>query len=214
MSIIIDLTGMRFERLVVQNRDKMSYGEKNSRWICKCDCGNFKSIRGKHLKDGLIKSCGCLCKEVSAEHCKKLSTHNMSYTRLYGIYHGMKQRCYLKTDANYCLYGGRGIVICDEWKNDFMCFRNWAIANGYTDKLSVDRINVNGNYEPSNCRWATCKVQSNNKTNNRFLTLNNQTKTFSEWCEIFEMPTSTLSNRLKRGWTFERAITQSVRERI
>jgi hypothetical protein len=96
----------------------------------------------------------------------------------------MKQRCYNENHSSYKRYGGRGITVCDEWKNDFVEFRNWAINNGYKDGLTLDRINNNGDYEPSNCRWATLLEQANNKSNNRYITYDGETKTYSEWCRI------------------------------
>lgn len=127
----------------------------------------------------------------------------------------MKQRCYNSNTIRYKNYGGRGVTVCDEWKNDFTAFYNWAMANGYKNELTLDRIDVNGNYEPSNCRWATPKEQSNNKTNNVKIEISGVTHTMSEWAEISGVSMSTISARIKRyGWSAEKAImTPAVKGR-
>jgi len=115
----------------------------------------------------------------------------------------MKERCYNKNYQEYHLYGGRGIKVCEEWKNDFMFFYDWAMANGYNSKLSIDRIEFNGNYEPSNCRWANDYTQANNKRNNILLTHNGKTMTMPEWARELTLPYSTLANRRKKGKSVE-----------
>jgi hypothetical protein len=147
--------------------------------ICDCECGN-KNVEKIYteIKRGKIKSCGCLQKE----HRKKISDslystkHNMTNSRIYNIHKDMKQRCYNKNAMEYENYGGRGIAICEEWlnkKSGFMNFYNWIINNGYQDDLTIDRIDVNGNYEPSNCRWITIEEQQNNKQNTIYVFYNN-----------------------------------------
>lgn len=190
----LELVGKRFGRLVVLKR------EKNNKfgctyWLCKCDCGKTKIIRGTHLQSGKIRSCGCLTKEATRE---RQITHNLSNTRLYHTYNKMKARCYRKTDHSYKDYGGRGIKICDEWLADFMNFYNWAIANGYREDLSIDRIDVNGNYEPMNCRWATPKQQSNNTRRCIYITYNNETHTTTEWGRILKIKSETIRARLHK----------------
>ena len=152
-----DLTNKRFGKLLVVSRDLTD--KKRTRWNCICDCGTKKSILGSHLKRGLIISCGCKGKG----YAKYLNyTHGKSKTRLYSIWTSMKTRCLNKNSQGYKNYGARKIKICDEWKNDYNSFENWALNNGYQENLTLDRINNDGDYEPSNCRWATCKTQSNN----------------------------------------------------
>lgn len=118
----------------------------------------------------------------------------------------MKDRCHNKHSKEYHNYGERGIAVCDEWRNNFQAFYNWVISNGYKEGLQIDRIDVNGNYEPSNCRWSTPKKNSNNKRNNRYITIGNRTHTLSEWCNILGLKYSTVSVRLFRGWTVIKAL--------
>ena len=131
---------------------------------------------GNYLRSGITKSCGCLLHE----HNK---THGLSNTDLYRIYCGMKSRCYNKNNKKYKNYGGRGIKICDEWVNDFSTFYKWAISNGYEKGLSIDRIDVDGNYEPSNCRWANNDIQSHNKRLDKLYTYNGKTMSVVDWCK-------------------------------
>lgn len=161
MSVAKDLTGQRFYRWMVicQSEERQC---KSIMWICRCDCGTERIVNGANLRRGLTKSCGCHNKEMAATHCKNMAKHNMHNSRLYHIWNGMKRRCQNQNAANYKNYGGRGISVCDEWQS-FEPFCEWALANGYGDELSIDRIDVNGNYEPSNCRWATWKEQASNK---------------------------------------------------
>lgn len=201
-----NLKGKNFGKLTVLERIE-NKGEKVC-WICFCECGNYKNVLSVHLKDGAITNCGCVKKQIIS---KANTKHGKSNTRLFRIYSHMKDRCYRKNDKRYKNYGGRGIKICDEWLNDFMNFYNWAMKNGYQENLTIDRINVNGNYEPSNCRWASIKDQMNNTTRNVYLTYNNETHTISEWSEIIGIPYKTLQRRLNRKWTIERALTQKKR---
>lgn len=139
--------------------------------------------------------------------------HGLSNTRIHRIWHSMYCRCYYKTTNQYKNYGGRGIKVCDEWKHleGFIKFYNWAMQNGYKDNLTLDRIDVNGNYEPNNCRWITKKEQSNNRTNNVLYEFNGETKTSKQWCDQYGICQTTFIDRLKRGWTLEQALTISTK---
>ena len=159
MTRIINLIGQKYGRLTVIERYKNS---KNNRvqWKCKCDCGNYKIVTSSDLRSNKIKSCGCLRKEKAIILGKNTNLkHNMTHTRIYRIWISMRNRCYYKKNIAYKNYGKRGIKVCKEWKDDFMNFYNWAINNGYKDDLTIDRIDVNGNYEPNNCRWVDMKQQ-------------------------------------------------------
>lgn len=207
----IDLTGQKFGRLTVIKRAG-STKNRVTEWLCRCDCGNEKVIRADRLQRGTTQSCGCFHREAVAERNKARSVHCGRYTRLYYIWQGLKGRCLNVNNPKYNSYGERGIVVCDEWKDSFEAFRMWAMANGYEDTLTIDRIDVNGNYEPSNCRWATNEEQQNNKRDNHVLTYNGETHTVSEWAKILKLKQQTLDRRLHRGWSVEKALTTPARK--
>jgi hypothetical protein len=181
----------------------------HSRWLCKCKCGNETIVMSTHLTSGKIKSCGCWWQEGKHDYCK---THGYSNKeKLYGDWKGIKNRCYTPTHIRYKNYGGKGIRVCEEWKNDYLSFREWALHNGYEEGLTIDRIDVNGNYEPSNCRWITRKEQSYNKTNSHYITFNGQSKTIAEWAEITGINSHTIQARIKRlGWSVEKALSTPI----
>jgi len=137
----------------------------------------------------------------------------MSKTKIHYAWGHMKSRCYNPNSQYYKNYGGRGITVCDEWRNDFTAFADWSLANGYADDLTIDRKDNDGNYCPENCRWATAKQQANNKSNNRLFVINGETKTVTQWCECYDIPASLVIGRLYYGWTFEEAIGIIPRKR-
>lgn len=213
----VDLIGKRFGRLTVIKRaenDKYS----TARWLCKCDCGGETITSSGHLNSGHTKSCGCFSREVASEKALKnkcFYTHGLSnnktFRRISYIRASMKARCYNPKNHNYPRYGGRGIKICDEWlnsENGMINFYNWAINNGYQDNLTIDRIDVNGNYEPGNCRWATAKEQANNKRNNITINYKGEIIKLTDIAEKMKINPRILRDRLRRGWTVERTIEQ------
>lgn len=192
-----DLTGQTFGRLTVIAPH--SCGERQMKYICQCECGNVKIIRSDSLLSGNTKSCGCLKEEQNKINLTANHSHKQSGTRLYGIWQGIKERCYNKHDARYHRYGGRGITVCDEWKNDFKAFYDWAVNNGYDEKLTIDRIDNDGNYQPNNCRWSTVKEQCNNRETNIKITIGNSTRSLQEWCDIFEVDYKKINARYHRN---------------
>lgn len=203
-SRVMDLTGQRFGRLTVIGLHPTE--TRKTFWYCQCDCGNYKVVRADSLRSGAVKSCGCLKKEQDEENLVKgygrrtnlERGYKVAGTRLYYIWQGMRGRCYDKNNKRYERYGGRGITVCDEWNKDYAVFHKWAMENGYAENLTIDRINNDGNYEPSNCRWSTSKEQSCNRTTNVLVKIGNATKALSEWCEIFELDYKMVSARYHR----------------
>lgn len=200
-----DLTGKKFGKLkVIEIADTNT---KKTYWICKCDCGNYKNVRSDSLLCGAIKSCGCLKKKQDFINLNKSTAKQTFFkrgfksceNRIYTIWQGIKSRCYNKGNSRYNRYGSRGISVCDEWNNDFMKFYNWAKENGYSDKLTIDRIDNDKNYTPENCRWVDIKTQCNNRNTNIKITIGNATKTLKEWCNIFELNYSKILARYTRN---------------
>jgi hypothetical protein len=207
MGKFIDVTGQRFGRLVVTS---IYCKGKTSKWVCQCDCGKTTIVSSQNLRNGHTKSCGCYNSNMTT---LRNTRHGQSNTRLYKIWKGIKKRCYNQNSEKYPDYGGRGITVCPEWR-DFITFRDWALSNGYGDNLSIDRINVNMNYEPSNCRWATSKEQANNKTDNHVLQFRGVKKTVAEWADVVGIDKRLVYDRISRyGWSVERALTET-RSRI
>lgn len=186
-----DLEGKRFGRLEVLKRTESK--SKETLWLCKCDCGNYSKVFSSNLLKGHTKSCGCLKKEV-----KTNLRHGFSGTSLNRVYCGIKRRCYIKTCKEYKYYGNRGIKMCDEWLNNPKTFYDWAINNGYKKGLSIERIDVNGKYEPNNCKWIERKEQSKNRRTSIPITYNNKTHILSEWSKITGIDCRTIKDRIKK----------------
>jgi hypothetical protein len=199
--------GDRFGRLTVisgevRNGKKLFYK-------CQCDCGNTVFTRRDHLLSGASRSCKCLSRETVSKTKsgnKYGLKHGLSNTRICKIWYGMLDRCQNEKHKFYFRYGGRGIKVCDEWRLDVATFYNWAIQNGYSDSLTLDRIDVNGNYEPSNCRWATWEQQNNNKSDNNLIEYHGLKRTLSEWAKYVGIDTRVLDRRLAVGWTLDKAL--------
>lgn len=212
MRRIENLIGKKFGRLLVQKFDCIK--NNNYYWICKCDCGNEKSIASGHLKSGRTKSCGCYNREIVSAKC---GTHHLTKTRIYKIWRGMIDRCYYPSHKYYKDYGGRGIKICDEWKNDFYKFYVWANQNGYNPnakrgECTIDRINNDGNYEPNNCRWVNLKEQQNNTRIVKKFYFCGEFLTLYQISKITGIKKSIIYKRLYRGWDMERATKQKIRK--
>lgn len=203
------IINQKFGRMTVVGRAGTAK-DGHATWLCRCDCGAEKVVSGVNLRLGITQSCGCLNKEINSQ---KVKTHGMTGSRLYEEWKGIKYRCYNPKCSEYDRYGGRGITICPEWLNSFEAFRGWAIANGYQDNLTIDRIDNDGPYCPDNCQWITHKEQQNNKSTNRFITYNGETKTMSQWAEETGIPYGTLRMRLVKGWTVEDALTRPVKNK-
>lgn len=204
MGKLIDLSGNKYGRLLVLCRHEENDGNGKPKWLCKCDCGAETVVSGWSLKSGNTKSCGCL----KAEHPARLD-HGGCGTKLYRTYKNILQRCYNQNNPKYAVYGGRGIQVCDEWRNSFEAFREWAFNNGYVESserssCTIDRIDVDGNYSPENCRWITQKEQMNNLRKSRLATFDGKTKTISQWAEELNLPYNTVYDRAKKnGWKLD-----------
>lgn len=202
MSKFVDIKGKKYNRWTVIEKSKTKNGK--TYWLCECECGKRKIVYGTSLRSGKSKSCGCFNKEIVSKQ-KGLST-----TRLYRIYKLVVKRCYDKTDKSYKYYGAKGVTVYNKWLNNFISFYNWSINNDYNDKLTLDRIDVNGNYEPSNCRWISEKEQHYNRTDNIYFTINNEQKCLSQLCEEYNMPYQTVWRRLKKGKDIIEALTTPI----
>lgn len=180
-------------------------GRHKEYFICKCDCGKIKKIYADNVRYNRTKSCGCLNKKENQENPHNIK-HNMTKTRLCRIWYGMRARCYNKNSTQYYLWGGKGIKMCKEWediKQGFKNFYNWAINNGYKENLSIDRIDGNKDYEPSNCRWVTAKEQARNTNRVINITYKGETHCISEWSKITKINKSTIYSRYKNGKQIE-----------
>lgn len=210
-----ELKGMTFGRLrVVDYAGCNKHGR--ALWMCKCNCGKNVIVSSDCLLGNHTKSCGCLNDEQ--RHKKGFEAnrtkHNLHNTRLYRIWKQMKTRCYNQNTDDWKDYGGRGITVCQEWLDDFLNFYNWSLENGYNNVLTLDRIDVNGEYKPSNCRWSTAKHQANNKRSNHLITIDGETRTCAEWMELSGICHSTFYQRLRNGKTGYDLIAPPLRREV
>lgn len=200
MALFKDLTGQTFDRLTVikLSRDVKTGNRYRKYWLCKCECGNTKEVRTDSLTSGNVRSCGCIKKEQDRENLVKNHRHKMSGKRLYSIWQKMKDRCYNPNVRSYKDYGARGIKICDEWIVPDNFFQ-WALSNGYREDLTIDRIEVNGNYGPSNCKWSTAKEQARNRRSNIEVEYQGKKMTLIEAAEKSNISYKVLNARYRRG---------------
>lgn len=173
---------------------------------CQCDCGNELEVKAGHLISGNTKSCGCLQRERTSDAA---TTHGAKHSKLYGVWCAVKARCLNPKNKRFDRYGGRGITICDQWIDDFAAFREWALSNGYREGLTIERMKVNENYEPSNCTWIPNEEQAKNRTSRREVTAFGETKSIQEWvddprCVVGRI---TFHCRLRSGWCPETALS-------
>lgn len=177
---------------------KKDNGDNHRFWLGECKCGKQMILRQTEIIKETRKSC---------HKCNKASyKHGLTNTRIFNIWQNMRGRCNCNTNYDYKDYGGRGIKVCDEWNNNFINFYNWAMNNGYDETLTLDRINVNGNYEPNNCRWADNYQQANNKRNTKKYKYNNRFYTIRELSNLSGLKYSTIQSRLYKNWSVEKAI--------
>lgn len=200
-------SGERYGKLTiieeVESRIKPN-GKIERMFLCRCDCGEEIITPLALMRQGHKQSCGCKRFPIKSQSPKPIHRPELrkENPRLYRIWSGMRDRCYSENSTNFYLYGARGISICDEWLY-FENFCDWANSNGYNDTLTIDRIDVNGNYEPSNCRWVDLITQGNNRRNNTHITYCGETKTLSEWCREKNISIHVVIARIKSGWDIE-----------
>lgn len=205
LRIIKDLTGKTFGKLLVIDIEYQCNGY--TYYKCKCECGKTKVIRGTNLVSGKTQSCGCL----KVESGKDRRDHGLSQTPLYYVWSSMKSRCNNINNKRYKNYGARGIKVCHEWNDDFYSFYKWAIENGYKNGVSIDRIDVNDNYAPDNCRWIKLKEQNRNKTNNRIVKYKGKERLLVDLAKQFNISSSYLAYHLEKNEDIEDIINKSNR---
>lgn len=224
MGQFIDLTGQRFGRWTVVDRAEDHFTKSGIRvtmWNCVCNCGTQKSVFANSLRKNQSTSCGCYEKELKskrlAERNRKNAKHGHSKERLHAIWNGMISRCYNPNNCCFSMYGERGISVCDAWKNDYMEFKNWAIANGYDEHAeygdcTLDRVDNSKGYSPDNCRWATAEQQANNRRSNVVVSAFGKTQNLKAWADETGIKYGTLRDRIvRRKWNVERALSEPIK---
>ena len=212
MAKIKDMSGLKFSKLTVI---KIAYSDNGLFWECLCECGKTKAIKGNYLRRGIIKSCGCLWKEqikANFNSGRDKKSHGFPHGRkLKDLYKNMINRCYDPKNNRWANYGGRGIIVCEEWLKDRRGFYKWAIDNGFNASNQIDREDVNGNYEPSNCRFVDIIVQANNKTDSHLLTWQDKTQSATLWAREIGCNPSAIIHRSNGGWSMEEIFTIPIR---
>lgn len=217
MKEAINMIGFKTGKLTVIARASSKYGQ--AMWLCQCECGNKHEYTGGSLRRGKVKSCGCvrdnkrLRQEIAYRTIAK-TKHGDCFSRLYFVWLCIRRRCDSPYDTSYKHYGGRGIKVCDEWNHDYLAFKKWALENGYDEnaprgQCTIDRIDVNGDYSPQNCRWINMKEQCKNKRNSVLITFKGETLSTSEWAERTGLKQGTIYSRYKAGWPVEKVFSKS-----
>lgn len=204
-----DLSGQKINMLTVI-KEVGKAKDRHIKWLCKCECGNYTTINSNLLKSKKIISCGCYKRKRTSEI---FSIHNLAKTKLYFIWEGLKQRCLNPKNKAFRFYGARGITVCNEWQEDFCLFQKWALNNGYKEGLSIERINVNGNYEPENCKWIPTSEQYLNTRKIQFIEYNGEINTINYFSNKYNISHSTFRRHLKKGETPEQIIEKHKKEK-
>ena len=208
-----ELSGKRFGKLTVLWRDNDQDNHPAMKpWFCECDCGKTTYASKWELENGTVISCGCV-KPPEKEKRVPYTIVNGHRKRLYIIWCSMKRRCYNPSRKDYHSYGGRGITICDEWRDNYLVFEKWALEHGYADDLSIDRIDNDGNYCPENCRWATRKEQDHNRPGVHLYYLDDKEYTLFELGAEYQVDPKSIKLRLKRGMPLQEAVADSIAHR-
>ena len=193
------MQGKKYGRLTVIERAG-SNKEGKAEWMCVCECGNKRVFVGKYFRVGHTKSCGCYNIDMIIKRNKESAKmKGWATSRIYNTWYNMLRRCQKDNRKDGRWYRDKGISVCDEWQN-FFIFKRWAFANGYNKDLTLDRIDGDGNYEPSNCRWATWEQQANNRSSNRFLKIGDENKTVAQWAKAYAICPQMILSRLRHGY--------------
>ena len=199
----VDLTNFKYGKLTVIKKTNEKTKDNKILWLCQCKCGNTITLQTYAILSGRTRSCGCLRPELSKKLFSGVRQENL---RLYRIWTGIKQRCYNEKYNDYKDYGAKGVIMCEDWKNNYESFYIWAINNGYSDSLSIDRIDTTGNYEPNNCRWADDETQANNKRNTLYFNIDGEKKSLHQICQEKGVDKTLIYSRLWNGWNLEDAL--------
>ena len=206
-----ELSGKRFGKLLVLYRvNQTEDGDHAPLWKCQCDCGNTVKVKSGNLMSGKTNSCGCIKREKTSLLGRSRRIYSATEKRLHSIWTDMLRRCENPSNKDFHNYGARGITVFNEWHN-FESFKAWSFENGYASNLSIDRIDVDGGYSPSNCRWATVMEQANNKRNTRFVNYNGEKISVANLAKKKNISYPTLLARIKAGWNVEDAVSKPVR---
>lgn len=198
----LDLKGKKFHKLLVI--EKVQNQKHKTMWKCLCDCGRITFASTSNLNANRVKSCGCLRNEKLIE---RSTSHNQRHTNLYEVWKTMKQRCFNPNNKVYKNYGGRGITVCDDWKDNFTSFYEWSMENGYKQGLTIDRIDNNSHYCHQNCRWTDRITQANNSRWNKHITIDGKDDTLANWLRFYNIKYYKYYKRIKQGLSEQEALT-------